>query len=117
MRDEIAVFVIPVTLVTSAYLLSMAEKRVLNAQTDAENNQEIAIENDAQSIAKQLQKLMLQIKGQFMCDEGKTVDYSRIKTSGLFLQHVEECKKLVNVDLKSLADHGKMAFFISIFCN
>ena len=88
----------------------MAQIRILNLT----QTQEISAEN-GEDISKRLQKLMLQIKGQFMSEEGKAVDYNGIKTSDLFVKYVEECSKLTRVDLRTLRDEEKIAFFISIF--
>jgi hypothetical protein len=88
----------------------MAEIRVLNLS----QTQGISPEN-GENISKGLQKLMLQIKGEFMLEEGRAVDYNGIKTSALFSKYFEQCSRLTNVDLRTLTDLEKMAFFISIF--
>ena len=93
----------------------MAEIRVLNFNQNAEISCEILAEN-GEDISKRLQKRMLQIKGKFMCDDGKSVDYNGIRTSEIFAEYVEESSRLVHVDLATLTDQQKMAFFISIFC-
>jgi hypothetical protein len=92
----------------------MSEVRILNLNRTAEISREISRGED---ISKRLQKLMLQIKGQFMCDEGKAVDYGGIRTSQVFSQYTEQCSRLADVDLRTLTDQEKMAFFISILCS
>jgi hypothetical protein len=92
----------------------MAEIRVLNFNQNAEISCEMLAET-GEDISKRLQKLMLQIKGQFMCDDGKSIDYNGIRTSEIFAEYVEESSRLVHVDLATLTDQQKMAFFISIF--
>ena len=92
----------------------MAEIRVLNLNQNAETSREISLET-GENISKELQKLMLQIKGDFMCDHGHAIDYNGIRNSQIFGQYVERCSRLVNVDLQTLTEQEKMAFFISIF--
>jgi hypothetical protein len=94
----------------------MSEVRILNLKQTAEISREISPQN-GEDISKRLQKLMLQIKGQFMCDEGKAVDYGAIRTSQVFSQYIEQCSRLADVDLRTLTDQEKMAFFISILCS
>ena len=93
----------------------MAEIRILNLNQNAQITCGILSET-GEDISKRLQKLMLQIKGQFMFDDGKAIDYNGTRNSDVFAQYLEGCSRLVNVDLEKLTDQQKMAFFISIFC-
>ena len=93
----------------------MAEIRILNLNQNAQITCGILSET-GEDISKRLQKLMSQIKGQFMCDDGKAIDYNGTRNSKVFAQYLEECSRLVNVDLEKLTDQQKMSFFISIFC-
>ena len=65
-------------------------------------------------ISARLQKLMLKIKGDFMTEKGRAVDYSALRSSDMFARYTKECTMLHGVDLGSLGDEEKIAFFISI---
>ena len=69
----------------------------------------------AVELSRQLQKLMLNIKGNFISREGHEVDYTALKDSDLFREYVERTKALKVVDLGSLERKEKIAFFLSIF--
>ena len=69
----------------------------------------------AVELSKELQKLMLKIKGNFISEEGRAVDYNALKESDLFREYVERTKALKAVDLRSLERKEKIAFFLSIF--
>lgn len=68
----------------------------------------------AVELSKELQKLMLKIKGTFITEEGRAVDYKALKDSGLFREYVEMTKALKQVDLGCLESTEKIAFFLSI---
>ena len=70
-------------------------------------------EATASKAAANLQCLMLQIKGTFMAEDGRGVDYAAMKASDVFREYKEECKVLRKVDIASLAGDEKMAFFLS----
>ena len=69
----------------------------------------------AVELSRQLQKLMLNIKGNFISHEGHEVDYTSLKDSDLFREYLERTKALKVVDLGSLERKEKIAFFLSIF--
>lgn len=69
----------------------------------------------AVELSRQLQKLMLNIKGNFISHEGHEVDYTALKDSDLFREYVERTKALKVVDLGSLERKERIAFFLSIF--
>ena len=69
----------------------------------------------AVELSRQLQKLMLNIKGNFISHEGHEVDYTALKDSNLFREYVDRTKALKVVDLGSLERKEKIAFFLSIF--
>ena len=68
----------------------------------------------AVELSKELQKLMLKMKGTFITEEGRAVDYTALKDSDLFREYVEITKALKQVDLGSLERTEKIAFFLSI---
>lgn len=89
----------------------MSGVRVLNKSGGANIPEERGEQND---VSARLQRLMLEIKGEFMSEEGKVVDYSALRNSELFTKYIQESLKLSSVNLEALADEERMAFFISI---
>ena len=49
-----------------------------------------------------------------MSPDGRSVNYAALKTSGLFKEYKQLVQDLCTVDLTSLAEQTKTAFFISI---
>lgn len=93
-------------------VLNMAatgEERILNAGERSQESLLTAVE-----LSKELQKLMLKIKGNFILEEGRAVDYSALRESDLFKEYVKRTKALKGVDLGSLERSEKIAFFLSI---
>lgn len=69
----------------------------------------------ALDLSKDLQRLMLKIKGSFITEEGRAVDYSALKESDLFQEYVDRTKALKAVNLGNLEQKEKIVFFLSIF--
>ena len=56
------------------------------------------------------------LKGEFILEDGKGVDYVKIKSSALFKEYVEQlAPQLQYVNLDNISENEKKAFFISIF--
>lgn len=83
---------------------------VLNAGGQLQENAISALD-----LSKDLQRLMLKIKGSFITEEGRAVDYSALKESDLFQEYVDRTKALKAVNLGNLEQKEKIAFFLSIF--
>lgn len=83
---------------------------VLNAGGQLQENLASAVD-----LSKELQKLMLKIKGSFITEEGRAVDYRALKESNLFQEYVDRTQALQAVNLGSLERTEKIAFFLSIF--
>lgn len=86
------------------------DTRVLNAGGQLQENSLSALD-----LSKDLQRLMLKIKGSFITEEGRAVDYSALKESDLFQEYVDRTKALKTVNLGNLEQAEKIAFFLSIF--
>jgi len=86
------------------------DTRVLNAGGQLQENSLSALD-----LSKDLQRLMLKIKGSFITEEGRAVDYSALKESDLFQEYVDRTKALKAVNLGNLDQAEKIAFFLSIF--
>ena len=89
---------------------AVGEVAILNSGDSSLQSLPSAVE-----LSRQLQKLMLNIKGNFISHEGHEVDYNALKDSDLFREYVERTKALKVVDLGSLERKEKIAFFLSIF--
>ena len=89
---------------------AVGEVAILNSGDSSLQSLPSAVE-----LSRQLQKLMLNIKGNFISYEGHEVDYAALKDSDLFREYVERTKALKVVDLGSLERKEKIAFFLSIF--
>lgn len=92
----------------------MTEINVLNHDQNSEISETLSNEGDIFNISTRLQKLMLQIKGDYMTGEGKSVDYDGIRSSQVFIRYIAECSRLVTADLASLSQSERIAFFISM---
>ena len=66
------------------------------------------------AVALELQKTMLQLKGQYMSGDGREVQYSSLRESQLFSEYERVARELANCDLRDLKEEEKKPFFISI---
>lgn len=66
-------------------------------------------------VSQQMQKLMLRMKGEFIKDDGSGVDYRRLKSSHLFQEYELKARDLHQVDVGSLEEDERKAFFINIY--
>lgn len=67
-------------------------------------------------LSKSLQKAMLQMRGEFMGGDGRSVDYGRLATSTLFKHYAALAGRLRTCTVATLSEPQRMAFFISILC-
>jgi len=91
-------------------MAAASEVQILNTGESPQENLLSAVE-----LSKELQKLMLKMKGNFISEEGRAVDYSALKESDLFKEYLERTKSLKAVDLGSLERTEKIAFFLNIY--
>ena len=68
----------------------------------------------AVELSLELQKLMLGMKGSFMSEDGRSVDYKALRTSEVFQKYVGRTKLLQEVDIATLPTREKIAFFLNI---
>ena len=67
------------------------------------------------TLALELQRTMLKLKGQYMSADGREVKYDQLRGSQLFAEYEKVARRLSNCDLEDLQDEAeKKAFFISI---
>lgn len=65
-------------------------------------------------VSLKLQRSMLQLKGSHMTEDGRGVDYERLRDSALFREYVQLSNRLVECDPAHLDERHRTAFFISI---
>ena len=93
----------------------MSNYRVLNeVHVEPQDSSGASLVSPGEEVAVKVQKLMLQLKGSFMTDDGQGVDYSSLRESELFKEYQDQCRQLSHVDIGKMADNQKKAFFISI---
>ncbi|RUS81942.1 hypothetical protein EGW08_010287 [Elysia chlorotica] len=66
-------------------------------------------------LSRKLQKTLLRLKGKFMSDDGKDVDYVNMKKSPEFEQYLKEAMELQKVDLSNMDEKEKKVFFINVY--
>ena len=66
---------------------------------------------DAASLAQRLQKSILKLYSSYLSEDGNAVDYRGIAQSPLFREYVEMTSALSRVDLSTLPDPERKAFF------
>ncbi|XP_013384161.1 uncharacterized protein LOC106154375 [Lingula anatina] len=71
--------------------------------------------HDDKNIAKDLQKLMLKLKGEHMTGDGKNIDYVALKSSKTYAEYKEKSKALAHVQLESFSEEEKIAFCINVY--
>lgn len=65
-------------------------------------------------LSKDLQKLMLRIKGSFMSDDGRGINYTALRESKLFEEYQSLSRDLQRTVINGFSVDEKMAFFLSI---
>ncbi|GFO35033.1 hypothetical protein PoB_006153800 [Plakobranchus ocellatus] len=91
-------------------MASMGEVRVINHGTLTEIASVSAVE-----LSRKLQKTLLKLKGKFMSDDGKAVDYALMKKSPEFAEYLKEALELQKVDASNLSEIEKKVFFINVY--
>ena len=88
--------------------------RVLNSGPEGDSTATEDLGLGTVHLSKSLQKLMLQMRGEFMGADGRGIDYGRLSSSALFAQYVALAGRLRNCAVADLGERQRMAFFISI---
>ncbi|XP_059099524.1 uncharacterized protein LOC131893495 isoform X1 [Tigriopus californicus] len=93
------------------YKLSTSDaSRALNA---GEMSQ--CVQRPAGEVAEHLRKLILQLFGDYLSKDGKTVDYKGIATSKSFEAYKRMTLELQRVELEMISHEERLAFFINIY--
>ena len=68
-------------------------------------------------ISRQIQRSMLRIRGDFMSEDGRKVDYDAVKASDAFAEYLSTARLLGRCSLASLDDdeNERKAFFINVY--
>lgn len=92
--------------------MTSSNKRVLNLTASSGSN---SARRPPGALALELQKSMLQLKGQYMSEDGREVHYNQLRDSQLFAEYKKVAKLLCDCELGHLQEENeKKAFFISI---
>ena len=67
--------------------------------------------------ATEIYLFICRMKGEVIAEDGSGVKYSELKSSSLFQQYKAQAAELQHLDLSTLSEKEKMAFFISILLN
>ena len=86
------------------------KKVILNSSSSSSSSspssstsfEEISPKIEAADLAKELKIQMLNLKSEFMTEDGSKVDYNKMKSSEIFLNFVENTTKLPYVKLPKL---------------
>lgn len=83
---------------------------VLNiALSDSSNNA------TASDVAALLQRMILRLKGKYLAEDGKSVDYQGFRNDDLFREFESSVGQLNNVDLSELNEAQLKSFFINVY--
>lgn len=93
----------------------MSQLRVALNEDPGDSNTpptEVGVEGD---VAKQLQSLMLRLKGEFMAQDGRGVNYQSLRESTLFKEYKQKSLDLKTVDVRRLNVTERKCFFINVY--
>ena len=91
--------------------MSSSHERILNKSLSTAPS---TTEQSVEAVGMALQHSMLSIKGKYLAENGKDVDYSKVGSSQEFPEYCEVANSLCNVDLSTCTEDERKAFFISI---
>lgn len=96
------------------YIMSagMSKQRVLNQAVGVASPS--LTPRPPPELALDLQRTMLHMKGEYMTEDGKGVNYAMLTHSELFEQYQSLARELEHCDLSKLDENERKAFFISI---
>ena len=93
----------------------MSSRKILNSvATDQDKGGEIVHVVSLEQLGLDLQRMMLSLKVQFLAEDGRGVDYQKLRGSPEFQEYNEIAGKLNHVELKGSSEIERIAFFISI---
>ncbi|KAK2184519.1 hypothetical protein NP493_262g03022 [Ridgeia piscesae] len=69
----------------------------------------------AEEVSVEVQQILNRMKNEFISSDGKSVDYIGWKRSDLFTEYTDLIQELRSLDMTSLTEEGKTAFFINIY--
>jgi hypothetical protein len=91
------------------------KKVILNDNDGSRSYPDEDMRIDGVALAKTLRKKLLEIKSEFMQDDGRAVEYKKAKSSDVFRDYLELSKSLKYIPLGSMEGHERKAFFINIY--
>merc|ERR1711928_80414 len=75
---------------------------------------DLSSNGSASTVTASLQRMILRLKGKYLSDDGKSVDYQGLRNDDLFVEFESHVDQLYYVDLSELNQAQLKSFFISI---
>merc|ERR1712126_773471 len=69
----------------------------------------------ASDVAASLQRMILRLKGKYLSEDGKSVDYQGLRNDDLFLEFENHVDQLYTVNLDELNEAQLKSFFINVY--
>ena len=88
----------------------MSSKQVFNSSCGSSDG----VSRPADQLSVALQRHMLAMKGEFLSEDGRGVNYTELSKSDSFKNYVATAGELTGVDLTACTEQQRKAFFISI---
>lgn len=88
----------------------MSTKQVLNSSGGSSDG----VSRPADQLSVALQRHVLTLKGEFLSEDGRGVNYTELSKSDSFKNYVLTAGELRGVDLTACTEQQRKAFFISI---
>lgn len=90
-------------------------KVILNDNDGSEFSPNKDVPIDGVALAKTLRKKLLEIKSEYMQDDGRAVEYKKAKASEVFRDFLVLAKSLKYISLDLMKGHERKAFFINVY--
>jgi len=91
----------------------MSEKVVLNGEDAAVGTE--ASSSNADEITRRMRISITQLKGKFMREDGKMVNYAAIGTSKEFTSYIQAARELKLIDLSQLSQEELKCLFVNVY--
>ncbi|ODM95944.1 hypothetical protein Ocin01_10733 [Orchesella cincta] len=90
--------------------------KVDKLETASGESEETRVDPDPIELSKSLYKSLLELKAQFLSEDGTSTNYSGFRESSSYANFQLDCRKLCHVDLSKLNnDDKRKAFFLNIY--
>ncbi|EFX70595.1 hypothetical protein DAPPUDRAFT_228243 [Daphnia pulex] len=76
---------------------------------------EVIQHSSTKEVAASLQRMILKLKGKYLSEDGKSVDYAELRNDNLFKEFQAQSEQLADLELADLSPVQRKAFFINIY--